>query len=208
MRRLLIAALAFSALPALAQDDPERDEEVVIEIETDERLDDDGPVRIEVRRDGDREVIIRRRGGAGEMEDEVVRFEMPDVEGLLRDGPLAVFRSEGGPFPMLGGGVSPETRERMRTLRREASDLARQARAADGAERQRLERQLDATLGDLFDVRGQARQEEADHLRERARELMAEADEKEASLRERARRRAELIEARRAELLGESTADW
>jgi hypothetical protein len=37
---------------------------------------------------------------------------------------------------------------------------------------------------------------------------MAEADEKEASLRDRAARRQALIDARRAELLGTESSDW
>ena len=215
MRLLLCAALALAAIPALAQDDPEADDREV-EIE-----DIEGPIHIEVERDGDGHdgrVVIRRRGGPdGE---NVFRFRMPapedfaDLEGLrFGDGPHAFFRGGDAPFALRGfmglRGVSEETRDRMATLQAEARQLAREARRADGAERDDLVRRLDAVLADLFEVRGQARQEEAGHLRERARELMDEAAELEDGLRERAARRQALIDARRAELLGETTtSDW
>ena len=242
MRRLLTLALALSAVPVLAQDAPEVEREIVIDLDT---LDIDGPVGVEIERDDDgRRIIIRRRGD-GEVEEDVLRlrlpepgedgvvrffgpgelgarafeFEMPRPEDLAElrdlelDGPL--FRSwfDGdGPGTALRlfnrDGVAPETRERMRTLQREAEAIAREARAADGAERERLVGRLDAVLGELFEVRAQARQEEADRLRERARELMEEADDKEAALRERDAHRQALIDARRAELLGETAPDW
>ena len=223
MRLLLCAALALAALPALAQDDPEADDrEVEIEIETDEVA--DGPLRIRVERDGeDGHVIVRRRGDGDE---DVYRIRMPspnafvELDGLrreldgLREGPLAFFRHDGdAPFGVRGfmglRGVSDETRERMNTLQADARDLAHEARRADGAEREAAVRRLDAVLADLFEVRAEARREEAEHLRERARELQAEADEMEAGLRDRAARRQALIDARRAELLGETpTDDW
>lgn len=210
MRLLLCAALALAALPALAQDDPEADDREV-EIE-----DIEGPVHIEVERDGDDgHVVIRRRGGpAGE---NVFRLRMPAPDDFaelhrLGEAPYAFFGGD-APFALRGfmglRGVSEETRERMTTLQAEARQLAREARRADGAERDAAVRRLDAVLADLFEVRGQARQEEAERLRERARELMDEAAELEDGLRERAARRQALIDARRAELLGETTtSDW
>lgn len=244
MRRALARALALSVLPALAllatapasaQDTPEVEREVIVEIDT---LDSDGPIHVEVERDEDgRRIVIRRRAQDGEIDENVIRFRMPetDEDGVVRffsgpDDEVIRFRAAeiaeqiqglgdtsfawfdgdgpGAALRLFDGGVSAETRERMRELQTEARALARQAREANGAERETLVDELDALLDELFEVRGQARQEEADRLRERARELMEEADEKEAALRERADRRRALIEARRAELLGEPASDW
>ncbi|MEM1116103.1 MAG: hypothetical protein AAF845_06430 [Bacteroidota bacterium] len=222
MRLLLCAALALAALPALAQDDPEADDrEVEIEIEADDL--DDGPMRFRIERDGDDGHVIFHRGDDGE--ENVFRFRTPSpgdvaqLRGLqmdldaLRDGPFAAFRSGDSPFAvrsfLMGGGVSEETREQMRDLQREAREIAREARRADGAERDAAVRRLDGVLAELFEVRAEARREEAQHLRERARELTAEADEVEDALRERDARREALIDARRAELLGETPlSDW
>ena len=217
MRRFVCAALAFLAIPAFAQDAPrtESEDEIVIESE------DDGPVRFHIERDGPR---VRFHRGDGD--ERVFDLDMPegvfefdregfglnrffDAEGGLDSQFRFVSEGPGNVFRVLGSGsVSAETRERMRELQAESRELAMRARTLNGAERQDAERQLDAVLEELFDVRGQARQEEADALRERARELMTEAEEKEASLRDRAARRQALIDARRAELLGETTSDW
>ncbi len=238
MRRVLILALTLSAAPVFAQNAPKVEREVVIDIDTlnvdsplnvrVEREEDGG--RIVIRRpDGDNVFRIQVPEPG---EDGVVRFFSPGADGehefhfkMPRPEDLAELRElelndlevprwfdEGGPGMALRlfnrDGVSAETRERMRTLQREAEALAREARAADGTERERLVDRLDAVLGELFEIRGQAREEEAEGLRERARELMVEADEKEAALRERETRRRALIESRRAELLGETASDW
>ncbi|WP_412067117.1 hypothetical protein [Rubrivirga sp. IMCC43871] len=216
MRLLLLPALALLAAPALAQTDRDVEREVVVEDVDDDAIriirqrggEPDGEVRVRVERDGPR--VIVRRDGDGEAGAENV-FE------LDLDGPRRIFeRIEMGDMPfggmvreMMGGpGASPETRARMRELDSRAHTLAREARDADGAERTRLERELDTVLGELFDVRGQARAERADAMREQAAEMRAEADALDAATAERAARRAALIEARRAELLGAPTADF
>ncbi|HYE95710.1 MAG TPA: hypothetical protein VD962_05840 [Rubricoccaceae bacterium] len=108
----------------------------------------------------------------------------------------------------LGFGGSEETRREMRELERRAHDLAREARRADRDDRARLEAELDEVLDDLFEIRGRAREEEAQRLRERATELERRADELEQAVRERARERRALIEQRKRELLGEDESDW
>ncbi len=126
MRLLVAAALVLGAAPALAQDLPEDYD--VFEVDT---L--DAPLRFEIERDEDGAVIFRR----GDGEDEVFRFQLPDPEMLGRfgedmealrhrflfrehlddgDGPAALFLRGLSGEP----GVSPETRERMRQLEREA----------------------------------------------------------------------------------------
>jgi hypothetical protein len=214
MRLLVAAALVLGAAPALAQDLPEDYD--VFEVDT---L--DAPLRFEIERDEDGAVIFRR----GDGEDEVFRFQLPDPEMLGRfgedmealrhrflfrehlddgDGPAALFLRGLSGEP----GVSPETRERMRQLEREARAAARRARQLGGAEREEADERLDAVLGELFEVRGEARRERAAHLRERAAELEAEAAELEDALRDREARREALIDARRADLLGETDDDW
>lgn len=214
MRTLLCAALALAAVPALAQDDPEADApEVEVEIETDGET--DGPLRFRVERDGEGRVVIRRPGA----DDEVFEFRVPSPEGFagrfrVGDPPYDFFRGQ-APLALrdfafgFGRGISEETRDRMRALQSEAREVAQEARRAEGRERDEAVRRLDGVLAELFEVRGQARQEEAEALRERARELMDEAAELEESLRDREARRQALIEARRAEMLGETpTDDW
>lgn len=208
MRRFLCAALTLCAVPALAQDDPTVEGKVEVEIESEDAG--DGPVRFRIERDGAR-IVVRPGDGPGELFD----LTVPNADRLrelyrMDEAPFAFF---GGERPMLRGfgvqpGVSDETRERMRELQAEARGLAQRARRATGDERREAERRLDDVLGELFEVRGQARQEQADHLRERAREMTAEADELEATLHDRAARRQALIDARRAELLGEPGSDW
>ncbi|MEO0558909.1 MAG: hypothetical protein AAF170_12070 [Bacteroidota bacterium] len=215
MRRFVFAALALFAVPAFAQETPRAESEAEIIIE-----DEDGPFRFYIERDGPR--FLFRQGDGDErvfnldVPEGVFEFNSPEFDfdryfdtdrsghafRFFNDGPGNIFRVLGS------GSMSDETRERMRELQSDARELAMQARTARGAERDDAERQLDAVLGELFDVRGQARQEEADALRERARELMDEANEKEEALRDRAARRDALIEARRAELLGTTSSDW
>ncbi|GAB5537314.1 MAG: hypothetical protein Rubg2KO_35630 [Rubricoccaceae bacterium] len=215
MRRFACAALALLAIPAFAQETPRAEDDVEIEFETE-----DGPFQFYIERDGSN---IRFRGPDDER---FLNLEVPnggakfnlngfdldryfDAQGdfnnrfrFFNDGPGNIFRVLGS------GSMSAETRDRMRELQSESRELAMRARTMNGAERQDAERQLDAVLSELFDVRGEARQEEADALRKRARELMDEASEKEEALRDRAARRDALIEARRAELLGTSSSDW
>ncbi|WP_412060152.1 hypothetical protein [Rubrivirga sp. IMCC45206] len=222
MRLLLLPALALLAVPALAQTDRDvevEDDDVIIE-ESDgdgiriirrsgEPGADGREVRVRVERDGPR-VIVRRDGDGEEIDENVFELDLDGprriLERIERSGEMPF----GGVFrEMIGGpSASPETRARMRELDMRARALAREARDAEGADRTRLERELDTVLGELFDVRGQARAERAEALREQAAEMRAEADAMDAATAERAARRAALIEARRAELLGAPTVDF
>ena len=206
MRLFLAAALAALALPALAQDAP-ADRDVEVEIDVDSTSADGRSVRIQIGPDDDGRLVIRGRGGDDGAR--TFRFEGPDLERLapFRDldrAPYAdLFR---GFLRGLGGqpGVSDETRERLDDLEAESRRLARRARDGDADAASRL----DAVLGDLFEARADARRERADGLRDQAARLRDEADAIEAALRDRDARRADLIEARRAELLGEPAGDW
>ena len=179
------------------------DDEVVLDGSDDGRT-----VRLRIESDGD-EMIVRQGDGD---EANVVRLRMPSLDGL------ATWRmDDGGPSGLLPRmlrefqtrpGVSSETRQRMRALDMESQSLARRARSAEGDARRDALRELDDVLGELFEVRGEARREEAAALRERAAALQAEADELDAATRDRASRRQALIDARRAELMGERASDW
>lgn len=96
-------------------------------------------------------------------------------------------------------GASSETRQQMMELERQAAELAAQLRHEENAQQ---ERELDEVLEQLFELRGQARAERADHMEERAEEMRREAEELRESLRERDAERRQLIEERKRELLG------
>ncbi len=207
MRRLLLPALALLTVPAAAQDDGRQvDEETVVVRERSGDVD-GREVRVRVERDGPRVVV--RSEVEGEVEERVIEVDLDGPVGLLESA-LGDAARLGEVLRRVGGsaGTSPETAARMRELQTEARDLARRTREAQGRDRRDAEADLDRVLGELFDVRAQARREQAAHLRDRADALRAEADELEAALRERDGQRAALIEARRAELLGEPGADW
>ncbi len=85
---------------------------------------------------------------------------------------------------------------------RASRDLARRLRTAEGAERDRLERELRETLERTFDLKQQARRERAERMQEEASELRRELSEREAA-------RRDIIERRRQKLLGERDAmEW
>ena len=108
-------------------------------------------------------------------------------------------------FETADDGVDAETRERMRELDREARRLARAARAGDRP----AERELDGVLAELFDLRGEARQQRADALRRRADALRDQAAELDAETARRAADRDRVIEARKREMLDAGAAsDW
>ncbi|HEX8299688.1 MAG TPA: hypothetical protein VF594_11060 [Rubricoccaceae bacterium] len=207
MRTLLLPLLALIALPALAQSpSPRADRRIIIDVDSTsggERLAfrRPGGLRedIDIRRLERDGVVVRRLNGS---EADTIRFRIPSPNILIDR--VNGMMGPGGPFSEFFGapGVSEETRERMQSLDERSHDLAREARAASGTERDRLERDLDGVLAELFDVRADARREHAAHLR-------AEADKVEAGLRERDARREAILDARRRELLGESDgADW
>ena len=230
MTRLLLLTFLL-ATAAHAQE--EREVEVIVD---DEIVLDDEDVR--VLRDGDERRIIIRRGsgespkGRAWFERErdtlqVFRFggpgamlrwhsgDMPFHEGtpfgdlldIARDFEFDVETMDGGASVFFGRGMrgaSAETRERIRSLQRDARELAAEARDGD----RDAERRLDGVLAELFDARGDARREAAENLRERAREMLAEADEMDAAAAERDRQRDALIDERKRDLLGRPGADW
>ena len=140
-------------------------------------------------------------------------FEMPEGHEMR----LRMFGDEGmhgfafGPnFMHLEGMMrtSPETRREMMELERHSMELATRIRHGAEGERAELERELDDVLDSLFDLRGRARTERADHMEEQAEELRREAQEIRESLNERSRDRSNIIEERKRELLGERGHGW
>lgn len=99
----------------------------------------------------------------------------------------------------LSRGVDAETRRGIADGERQSRDLARRLRDADGAERDRLERELRETLERTFELKQQARRERAERMREEAAEIERELDERQAA-------RREIIERRERELRGERDA--
>jgi hypothetical protein len=199
MRVLILSTLALAALPAVAQPAARQERRIVVTV--DSLRDGDATVRRfdDAPLDGER-VVVRRFERDGDVRSDTVRFRFPGADVLLDRLPGLIDGPFRDAFPTPG--VSEETRERMQTLDRRSRDLAREARATEGRDRERLERELDGVLAELFDVRAEARREEAAHLRERA-------DALDAGLRARSDRREELLDARRRELLGETDgADW
>ena len=85
---------------------------------------------------------------------------------------------------------------------REAVELARKARAAEGSERAELEEQLESLLEGIFDEKMQMRKESMARLEK-------ELSEKKIQFETRQAARREVIERRKAELLGkEDVLEW
>ena len=146
-----------------------------------------------------------------EMED--FNFEMPEDHEMR----LRMFGDEGSNVfafrPNLMHleemmGASSETHREMMELERHSMELAARIRHGEEGERAELDRELDDVLDSLFDLRGRARAERADHMEEQAEELRQEAQELRESLNERNGDRRSLIEERKRELLGERGSDW
>ena len=140
-------------------------------------------------------------------------FEMPGAHEMR----LRMFGGDGanafafGPnFMHLEGmmGASSETRREMMELERRSMELAARIRHDEEGERAELGRELDDVLESLFDLRGRARTERADHMEEQAEELRQEAQELRDALNERNRDRGNIIEERKRELLGERGNGW
>lgn len=182
--------------------------------------------------DGQRAIIIRTPDGTEEiieldgMGENAFAFHMPDFnmphlerdfDGGMPEGHEMRLRMFGNPgenvfafgpnFMHLEAmmGASPETRSEMMELERRSVEIASQLRGERNAE---LERELDDVLEQLFELRGRARAERADHMEEQANELRREAQELRESIDDRDRERQNLIEERKRELLGERGSDW
>lgn len=234
---LLAAALALPAAAQEDREAPRDEEEGEIVIERDGDVyrfhvpdgdvpdgdplfrhwrDGDRPLRADTVIDGRR--VIRFRTPDGEQE--VFEFEVPhfDAEDFRMRAPGPRFEHDGEPFGFRMRELmddfhgldarSEETRREMMALERRAHELAAEARRADSGARDELERDLDAVLEQLYEVRGRMREEQAARLEERAERLREEAETLRQSLREREQERRALIEERKRELLGEPGADW
>ena len=123
------------------------------------------------------------------------------VRGFKAFGPDRDFFLD-GPLGMLKGPWMGEDHREVMEMERAAHELARQARRAEGAERARLERELQDKLNQIFDKKQELR-------RERVTELEQQLREEQARLDERSRTRDEIVERRQRELLGEpDRLDW
>lgn len=167
--------------------------------------DDGAHRRIEVRRHGaPRAFAVDADGPRGSLrmaldldslahEFEGMRWLSRDVEDFTFEHVLPGLRFRG---------VDSETRRGIADGDRASRDLARRLRTADGAERERLERELRETLERTFDLKQQARREQAERMQEEAAEIQRELSERDAA-------RRDIIERRRQKLLGERDAmEW
>jgi hypothetical protein len=135
------------------------------------------------------------------LRERALRFRL-DAEGL-RGGSFM-------PWPGFGQrGVDPATRRAIAEGERQSRMLARQLRRAEGADRDRLTRELRETLERTFDLKQQARREQVEAMREDAERLRSDLAELEEELSERDAVRDEIIERRQQDLLGErDELDW
>ncbi|MEP0546524.1 MAG: hypothetical protein ABJF88_06305 [Rhodothermales bacterium] len=182
--------------------------------------DDDGPnVWFERDGEGPRAFAFRTKPDGAMVEFDDFDFEA-DVDSALHrmlrfrgvPGDVGMAFGEEGlmPWPGFGGrGIEPETRRGIADGERESRDLARQLRRAEGAERERLTRELRATLEQTFDLKQQARREQIEHLQQSEERLQSDLAERNEALAERERARREIIERRERDLLGEGDElDW
>ena len=229
MLAILVASLA--ALPAIAQDEDDSDRRVEIRIEDgriwvngeevpegtalQEYLDERGFGDITVTTDGgdNRTIVVTHddharpnvyfdRKSIRRPDDVVVArpnfmYNFDGAFDTLKDLDLAVDLHDGFGGIMLGA-TSPEMAEK----ERESRDLARRAREATGSERAQLERELEALLSDIFEMKLEVRRERVERLQDRL-------VEQQEALAERENDRAEIVERRKAELLGQNSRyDW
>lgn len=122
-------------------------------------------------------------------------FDMPEIEPLLEGlGGMRRMRLELG--------MSTEERAEIARMDAETHRLAREARRAEGAERQRLERELREELETIFERKLELRSKHIETLEDRL-------NEERETLEERRQSRNEIIERRLRDLLGEDDAlDW
>lgn len=223
---LLMAALVLAA-PAFAQETGTRsvvikvgDGEPIVIIdgeqlspeEAREYLDEHGG-EIILGDDG-HSIIVRRgdrpflRGGhfmddfRGQLADPPV-FELEDFTGALDGlhGRLRWMGEPGGVF-LREFGASMEEQAEISRMEVQSQQLAREARQAEGAERERLETELRELLADIFARKQDLRQERIDRLRQQLDEMAEEHRDRESA-------RSEIIERRLKRLLGENDRyDW
>ncbi|MDX1547083.1 MAG: hypothetical protein R3247_08855 [Rhodothermales bacterium] len=119
--------------------------------------------------------------GLGAM-DEVLRMRMPAVVGALRG--------------------NAQERAEIARMESESRRMARAVTEAEGAERERLERELRDHLAQIFDRKQELRERDAERLREQTTTLVEEQ-------RRREQAREEIIDRRLRQLLGERDVyDW
>lgn len=229
MLAILVAAMA--ALPVIAQDEDDSDRRVEIRIEDgrvwvngeevpegtnlQEYLEERGFGEITVTTDdGDNRSIVVMRGDhvrpnayidrkSIRRADDVVVARPNFMYGFdgafdtLKDLDLAADLHSGFGGIMMGA-TSPEMAEK----ERESRELARRAREATGSERAQLDRELETLLNDIFEMKLEVRRERVGRLQDRLAE-------QQDALAERENDQAEIVERRKAELLGQNSRyDW
>lgn len=239
MKRLpiLLAAFFMAAIPALAQDGTSvvRDGSQVTvtlpdgSVQTLE-VSEDAPVRIVVRNGAvvveeegvrrERRIVMRSRDTEDIVFPDRAAIEA-HVDSLLARIPVHIeeraVRIGGADGARIrferARGASPELRREMaeaeRDSRRLALEVRRAERTGDTTEAQRLRTELRQTLQEAFDLREQVRREQLDALRQQREELAEQMQELSQELEQRQQHRADIIERRERELIGErDELDW
>lgn len=145
--------------------------------------------------------VFRMRGGGGRglTIDREVEFDGPGMA-LRRFGPSG-FTTFSIDDDMEWAGADAEAQAEIMTKEMEARSLARQLRSAERSERADLEAQLDTLLAELFEMKLTQRRASVERLEEKL------AEERDA-LNQREAARADIIERRKQQLLGEDTLEW
>lgn len=155
--------------------------------------------------DGDIRVFRMRRGGPeGSAFEREFEFEGPGLA-LRRFGPdgfgpngFATFRFDDD---MTWVAEDAEAQAEIMGKEMEARELARQLRNAEEGDRADLEADLDELLADLFEMKLDQRRATVERLEEKLAQEQNALAEREAA-------RADIIERRKQQLLGEDTLEW
>ena len=227
LHRIALAILAVFVLarPAVAQNETEADtiwvegdKTIVIMSDEGRRIivrsaDDDGPHVFFDSKDGnfsrffDDDGAVRLRSYAPKLmeyhSDLLDRNRANiDILGDQLDNLGAVWVNPHGDDIRIGLGASMKERSEVMRMEMESRRLAQQARRAEGAERTRLEAELEEKLQEIFDRKQALREERIDHLRDEMNEALDAHN-------ERSQNRNEIIERRLNQLLGKTTKyDW
>ncbi len=188
----------------------------------------DGVIVLRVDPDGDEVTVVQTtgphfmwRGDDDEPGAAFFHFDKDDIEGMdgerkfevkmrspleMRDLDLgAALAPMAKAFRLGGDGMTFRWHEEsgeVARLEMQSHRLAQQARRAEGEERQRLERELDETLDQIFDLK-------LELLEKQQADLQEELGDTRGRLEERRAARNEMIERRKKELLGEEDAlEW
>ena len=137
------------------------------------------------------------KGGEGENMKDVFMWRGDNEPLVSAHGMRArIFDGLDGDSPMLWVHGELEQQQKISEQEQQSRKLAREIKDAEAGERADLEVELEALLGEIFDLKQDARVSEIERLQERIEKLRVTSDEREAN-------RSEVIERRKSTLLGD-----